>query len=692
MNSLLKKIVGIVMVVCMISQFAVFASAENSIIDEVGYVYDFVDLKDTTISGAYLNSKILAADDVSDSILSSLITDAVKDVYSGDEASAKAGIVDLIAGTLMAHFAQTKEEFSKTLVESKEKTTPVISLLFGADYVDSWYEVVLKARKNAQSGARWTDKKIWATGSKGDPTDDLTELFESLDSLQISEMNQLLNNEYKELGNKITELGWSASEIVKATRFVASIVDDVEGKKNSAEFALIKAACRSTARLNFDGTDYSAKLDPDTIVYSVDKLPQEIPMSLYILDGYNVTNLVGYSITSDNVNISRDEVNEKIVLDFEEGKNGITDILLKRDPYRNNSSKDADWLVKLRVVAAYEIKTPDIKDIDWNGNNLSWEDVEHASKYVVEIYKDGEYCETVETTSAKFDATNYIHGDGSYTLKVKAIGSLEEYEESDFSVFSKPLVIESRPGKVSKPEWKSQDSLIITWVPLDDESIKGYNVYLYKDGVLMSGAPYKASATANEFDLATAIGNNRGSFTVSIQAYNNNGNGEMSDKSDAMKLIYNNITGKILLQGINRITLSDGTTKNVRKNNAGITVSVGAFSAETLEDGSFVLKNIPDGSYELKVSKPGYLTLKKQIVVTGGSVEINKPDPIVLLYGDFDGFNGIGAPDIASIIAKIGKVDLYDENFDIDEDGTLFTREISGAISNAGKVSSDYDY
>ncbi len=700
MNKLLCKFLSISVILCMLMQFTFTVSAAD-LTSKVGYIYNYVDPADTVITGAYLNAENVNADDIEADAVSKLITSAVENAYGGDADAAKEGIVNFLSGTLMSHFAMSVDEFESKLDASKQKVSPEFEKLFGsAELLNDWYDVVLIARKNAQSGADWSDKRIWATGSTGDPTDSLAELFVCLDELQIAEVNKLLNSDYSALADAIDSLGWNAQGLVEAMRGITDAVDNVNGRKNRAEYALIKAACRSTARLTFGDDEYKSEtvISNNEIIYTAGTDIEDKTMALRILDGYNVTNLIGYSVDSDILDISRNEAGKELIASFADNKNGIAELILKRDPYRDNSSSDSDWLVKLRFVLAYDIEKPVTNS--WSGNVITWKPVEHADEYLVEFYKGDKCIDKVTTNDAKFDASKYIQGDGSYTVKVTAYGTLKEYEVSEASEESAVLEVMHLPGKVEpKPEWEG-NSLVITWNPLDDDSVTGYKVYLYNKGVLVDGSPYDASADATKLDLKSYIGDTRSEFTVRVQAVNSAGAGPLSDESDVKSLNKNTVYGTILLEGGSR-TRPDGTSvpegsKLVKKNNSGTIVNIGAYFGETDENGYFEIKNIPDGSYEMTLTSSGYLQLiKTSVRVSGGIVEISSSDnPIVLWYGDAIFGNGIGAGDIAEIISKLGlrAGDVgYEDYLDCNETGSLFD-EFSIAIVNAGKVSEDYNY
>jgi hypothetical protein len=88
---------------------------------------------------------------------------------------------------------------------------------------------------------------------------------------------------------------------------------------------------------------------------------------------------------------------------------------------------------------------------------------------------------------------------------------------------------------------------------------------------------------------------------------------------------------------------------------AGFTVELAGLTAKTDEDGYFEL-NIPPSSDKItiKISKPGYLSLTKEISITGDKQLSTGAAPIKLWAGDIDNDGvGDGAINISDIMELV---------------------------------------
>ena len=105
-----------------------------------------------------------------------------------------------------------------------------------------------------------------------------------------------------------------------------------------------------------------------------------------------------------------------------------------------DSRHTAKITIKLKKVGG-DLETPE--DMDWNGRNAIWEDVDGASYYSVKLYRDGSRVATVYCSRSGINLYPYMTREGDYTFEVKAMASSGSNDsDSEYSDESEELYID----------------------------------------------------------------------------------------------------------------------------------------------------------------------------------------------------------------------------------------------------------
>jgi len=742
MNKILKNVFGTASVVAIASQlFATSVSAEY----DISYAYDYIDSEKSMVIEAMYNGLVL--DETAAAIaeneglvaFNALLTDGYKEKF-GDDTEAKEYIAKLFTESIAPYYSTSPEDFNNKLNVAKEE-------VIGNRIIDAvgdnrvWFDIVLNMR--GESAMKYTGKDlfIWATGSdNGTPDYSYGNLVASLDRIYTNVVGEFLDSE----DMQFEDMGWTAEAIVSVAReindYVAFELEEEMGlAKHSIEYELIKAACRSSATVELDGDviyeDGEHRVDnasADEIVFDVEDADRTRELMLKVLNGRDVANLIGYTSSNENLvqitNNVEDRDNQgglipKLNLNFKANTNGIVDIALLRDPARfktvigtdgvyNTSSLPSEWIAKLRFVVRYDMSNEYI-DInvpqDETERTVSWAPVDNAVKYIMKLYKINSVEETeylvkeyvldqpadgdVEKTFVDGD----FDGNGKYYIVVQAIGSLEEYEKTDF-IDSRIFHIEVS-DKISKiepaPVWNGAE---ITWTkPATEEGtvINGYEIIVYKDDEALPETIIVSGADTLSCDLNEKLDLSSGAFKVKVRAFSGTDSkiyGEYSDLSDEKRFDKTMVSGYVKLEG----GVKNG---GYRLSSEGIKVTIGAYSTTTDKDGFFTFANVQgfDGfkkkSYSVVFEALGYITMENTVEISGLEMEIGlKEKPLKLLFGcvrsDCMGY-GVDVNDISETIRVSGAyIDEYPQfaHMDYNDDGMIGSNDSSAAIKNAGLV------
>lgn len=705
-----KKLTAMVSAIAVTASMLVvpgFASADDfvSLSSAVGYVYDYVDGSDEIAvqgTGSKL-AELINVDNVNSQLdVSSLLTTNFKNNY-GSENAAKQALITLLGTSLSVYYSKSEAELQQALLNAESIVKPILQKGLSVDeavaddFVEKWFDLFLLTRKDAQDSAHTISGMlpVWASGN-------LSSLFEAMDKMQVKAMKDRLNADteekfgkiYSDVKAAIDNMDWTVENLVAVSRQIINFVDS----SNAGEFALIKAAARSSAEmkinenavnLEYAGKDLEAaeniyKIDPDTITADTD---YEIKLNVM---GREVTNLVKYySSNPELVIMDAVDQDEVIIMTVKSGAKGTADVVLGRDP-----GSEKDWITKIRVVVAYDIAKADAPV--WSSEDegvVSWTAVPNATKYVVNLYKyDETIGEDVVVATKEIDGATTAdlseeisnNGNGEYKATVTAYGDIAE-EVGEESEKSAALSHTESLNQVAKPSWKD-GTKTLEWNAVDNAT--QYTIYLYKGKATV---PFKtvtvdAVVGVNSLDCTSLIGDSTGTFYAVVQAKSADKVGAPSPKSDGLLVeALNTITGNVKLEAYRL-----GETQ---EDNSGIKVTLqedDSITVVTGADGNYTLTGkIPDGEYTLIFEKKYYLKKKVTFNVSGGEVIV---DDVVLLYGDFKNSTGVGINiiDVSVIISYQGALEgvdaVFDTGFDIDKDGVITGNEMSVVMRNYGEA------
>lgn len=694
MNSFLKKKVAVLLsaVLCIstFSTLGVSAASElDGIISEVGYAYNYVDANDVgTITNAYARAINVTADAVTDAGIDGLMTDAFVAKYDSEN-EAKAALVSLISTTLSVHYSTSAGAFG-TNVYSAEADMAAVLEDIGVSLAD-WADLMLKTRKDSQDIANGVEKLVWAFGSLSGNTDSLTELYNTMDSLQLKAMKKALAlDQYLNAKQALEAISWTPEAILAGVEAVSKVTDPVK----AAEFALIKAAARSGTELFVDGNPVSVgtqgvNWEKNIYRISPDDLPITKTLKIEVIGDERATNAAGYYVSDDEmVTVTRNRTDYELDFTINDVKKGVVDIIIKRDPYGDNNGSNDDWLLRQKVLVAYDLQSAakPTWGTDADAGKLSWADVEHAVKYEVVIYKDGEEVAREVVTEAEFDANAVMaaNGNGSYTAGVIAMGDIEQ-EVAAESAKSDPHNYTSALGTPDAPIWTDKT---LSWDEVTGAT--SYIVYLYRGA---STDPFETITVASgtTCDVSSVLAGMEGTFYAAVKAKNETSTSALSAKSLPLVLVNTfKVTGKATLQSLD---ISDPENENVvQPDNSGIKVSILELSSlgevATTADGSYTLTDVPNGTYTVVFQHPTRPFLKKHVAatVTNGDVSVNT----MLYYGDTIALGGtqINLFDIGPMLPLLGSSSGdagFDATKDIDNDGAINAIEIYAILRNYGK-------
>lgn len=701
--NLKKQLVGALAAVISIGSIGVNALAASmaDVADLVAYVCSYVDTADySAIRGAHRKATELKASSVSETAVAELMTDNFIKKFKNDNntdvearEAAKAAAVKLIAQGLGVYYSTTEAELVQNADDADVAIADEVYMVFGSNYNSAdWLDMILTPKKLSQNIASYSDKRIWALGA-------VNEVFTTLDGLHVKALNNLLaEDSYADIKAILDDMDWTAEAIVKTARNIAPLTD----ANNIAEFALAKASARSAARLEKDGdiVDLSPAVsgfEENILQYSYDDVANGAVsnLSLYIVmgtetvDATDVTNLVGYQVSDKSVvTVTADEANKKIKLNLT-GKRGVADVALVRQPEGARVDADGyslvsekDWLVRFRVQVLADIAQVN-KPVwsDSKAGTLTWSPVEHASKYVVELYKDGQLVDLPFEVGnvTEYDFSDIIQETGEYTAVVRAYGAVEG-EEGSPSEMSDPYDFVAALDKVELPVWNEK---VLTWNPVQDAT--KYEVVIYDEN---KNIIHRETVTgATEFDATNVFKDeySSGTFYATVQAMNDTAVGAPSLAAEIeIKAV---ATGKAYLQGVKTVT---GFSEKVRANNGNIKISVAGYPAikpTTSEDGSYKLEGLKDGTYTLTFSSQGYLTREMSVTIKNGVAQ----ETAYLYYGDLNGVYSIDAGDInviSNIYSSTNDADMY---ADYDDSGVIGGDDVTALIINIGFSYSELD-
>lgn len=676
--NLKKQLASLVSATVMLTSAVVPAFAANAyfedIASEVAYVYNYVDVADkSAVLSAKAKLNNLTEPQVSDGDVSTLLTDAFVNKFDSRQ-EAKASLIKLLTASLGTYFSNDEADLAGALTAADEKILTILEKGFGLGTANQWFDLFLRTKKDAQELSTNKDKMVWALGSTDGNTDSLTELYDTMDALQIKAMKLRLDEaDYADVKDSFALVGWTSENLVAVCRNLMAYADP----SHVGEFALIKAAARSSAELFDDGSSF------EKIVRLAPNSGKAFKLSLEVLD-WNVTNLVGFSTTNEELIAFEPDQTEKLIYaNVNDGKKGAADIILKRDPLGNNSGSDKDWIAKFTVIVANEIGVASNFNLNSETGVLTWTAAENAVKYSVEIYNGENKVSTVEVTDEKinFKEIADANGNGTYTVKVTALGDIpEEVGEAAEWSYSYTASLDT----VGKPVW---DDMKLTWTGVTGAT--QYEIVLYNGETYFKTLTVDAVVGANEKDLANELEGQNGTFYATVQAKGENGIvGGVSEKSDG-KLIQKlyKVSGVVQLESAKKGT--------VRTSSAGIKVVLGNLETTTDEKGRYTFENVPDSDdYKtIEFSYKYYLMEREKVEFVNKEITVKDT---VLLFGDFyPGGQIINYADLPFIIEKIGSSaqyapEVFDADMDINEDGRIGIPDLTVVIRNYNKKTKSF--
>ncbi|MCI1693997.1 hypothetical protein [Aneurinibacillus aneurinilyticus] len=149
-----------------------------------------------------------------------------------------------------------------------------------------------------------------------------------------------------------------------------------------------------------------------------------------------------------------------------------------------------------------------------SGTKVSWNAVQNATKYSVEIYKGSSKEKTINNvTTTSLDLSDQKLAVGTYTVKVKAIGNGNTYGDSALSSASSSVAISTPLATPGKP---SVSGTKVSWEAVTDAT--KYSVEIYKaDGNIEKTVD---NGKATSLDLSTQK-LAAGTYTVKVKAIGN---------------------------------------------------------------------------------------------------------------------------------------------------------------------------
>lgn len=658
-----------------------------SLSNAVGYVYDYVDKAEHgAISGANLAAKYATASDITDARINELMTDGFIAKYDSVGA-ARADLVTLLGNSLAAYYSTNWDKFENNLAVAEDNVADVLYKI-GVDS-DDWFKIFIGAREDGKFLSTWNEMIVWAVGSKTGNTNSLTHLYETMDTLQVKAITKRFadDTECADIAAKFDELGWTAEKLVSATRAVAVYADP----SKVAEFALIKAAARSGAEFKVDGVPYdNVGVNWENDVYRItpDELPITGTLTMEILGFEEAANFAGFETSNpEMVTMQANEADFGIDVTINNVR-GAADIIIKRDPLGDNSGSNADWILRQKIVVAYDIAAPDAPTwcLGVDEGKILWDAVPNAVKYVVTIYKGNEVVGTkVVENGVGVDAADILaaNGNGEYAATVTAYGELGDLEASvpsQASTYTYTAALDT----VAKPTLAEEaDKKMVRWTAVSNAT--KYVVYLYEG---TAAEPFETIEVANvtECDVTEKLAGKAGTFYAAVQAKSETLTGAVSAKSDGLTLTnYHKITGYAKLE--------NAEVGSVQNDNSGTTVSIlelPSITAVTAADGSYTLEDIPSGNYTLVFTNKTRYYLKKHIAVTVSDADLAAPEAY-MYFGDISSNGGslINHFDLARMAAKNGSYDGvqgFDTNMDINHDGVIGIEELTVLLRNISRT------
>lgn len=152
-------------------------------------------------------------------------------------------------------------------------------------------------------------------------------------------------------------------------------------------------------------------------------------------------------------------------------------------------------VIAMTVLAACDeltnLKTP--TGLSFDGDTLSWQEVNNAETYEVAIYRAGESKVLRTETVSEPTYTVYLEEQGNYEMCVRAVGDLEKYGYSDFS----EKIAYTRGNNISKPVTTlNSESKLIQW-----DAVEGAGAYFISILKANGEIAYEGYLTETSFSL-----------------------------------------------------------------------------------------------------------------------------------------------------------------------------------------------
>lgn len=182
----------------------------------------------------------------------------------------------------------------------------------------------------------------------------------------------------------------------------------------------------------------------------------------------------------------------------------------------NNTVLYVDYLKITYEVDEVKLETPE-KPV-WDGTRLSWNQIDGAAEYSVDLYKDSLKVETIKTNAVSYNMNDKIYkfyGNGSYSATVTALGNGNNIIDSSTSEMSESLVITDVPNYLSTPNAPLWEGNVLKWNHVNDAT--AYLVKLYLDSTVVERIT--ALKTSTSVDMSKSLEfYGSGKYTATITA------------------------------------------------------------------------------------------------------------------------------------------------------------------------------
>jgi mannan endo-1,4-beta-mannosidase len=126
----------------------------------------------------------------------------------------------------------------------------------------------------------------------------------------------------------------------------------------------------------------------------------------------------------------------------------------------------------------------------------------------------------------------------------------------------------------------------------------------------------------------------------------------------------------------------------------GFRVSVDGLIAETDENGYFFMNITPEGGkYKVRIMKQGYLTLDKDVLITGSKQISSSAEPLYLWAGDLGGDGAINMSDVVELATCFNSAkgdSRYVSGYDLNMDSSINMNDVMIIARHFNSSSANY--